>query len=256
MKGLALVGVVFWLAAAARAGPLFVDPYAVGAPDVIGEPSLSDIRSLEIDALAVGDLRITVRMRYGGGDATLAPFSGSVGSLAGISLAAGDVLFEGRDFLWAIPLAGPSGAPGGGYFTAAPIPSAETLPRQVFPGGLYRVARFVSAAEALGIAPTDDFRAGEPVWGSIGSDLPESFGYVTAQVVAGDEIEVRIVVSASAAFAADVAEGFRVHLASTTCACDVLDGIHPPVTEPGAAALLGLAGAALSGLRRARAPRT
>ena len=252
MRGLALFGVVFWLANAAAAGPLFMDPYGAGEPDVLGEPGLSDIRSLEIDALAVGDLRITVRMSYGGGDTALAPFTGSVGSLAGITLAPGDVLFEGRDFLWAIPLAGPSGAPGGGYLTAAAVPAAEGTPRAVFPGGLYRVPGFRTSGDVLGLAPGDDFRAGEPVWGVIGSDLPESFGYVTASSAGGAELDVRLVVMASAAFVADVSDGFRVHLASTTCACDVLDAVYPAVPEPGRGALALCAGLALLGLRRVR----
>jgi hypothetical protein len=251
MKRLALLGVVLWLAGAARAGPLFQDPYGVGAPDVLGAPELFDVRSLEIDVLAVGDLRITLRMSYAGGDATLAPFTGSVGSLAGISLGAGDVLFAGREHLWAIPLAGPSGAPGGGYLVAAAVATAEATPRQVFPGGLYRVPGFLSAAEVLGLAPGDDFRASEPVWGEIGSELPEAFGYVTATGAGGAELEVRIVVGASAAFVADVADGFELRFASTTCACDVLRGVHPSVAEPGAAALLACAAAALCA-RRAR----
>jgi hypothetical protein len=241
MKGLALFGLGLWmcLASTAGAGPLLTDPFGAGAPDVLGDAGLSDIRSLEIDALAVGDLRITVRMRYGG-PSTLAPFTGTVGSLAGISLAAGDVLIEGSQYLWAIPLAGATGAPGGGYLTAAAVPVGEGT-RQVFPGGLYRVPGFLSAGAVLGVAPGADLRADVPVWGQIGSDLPEGFGYVTTSVVEGSELDVRIVVMASAAFVNDVADGFHLSFASTTCACDVLDATVP---ESGAGAFAALALAA------------
>jgi hypothetical protein len=234
MKLSLLLTFVCLFARGASAGPLFGDPFGAGAPDVLGDANLSDIRSLEIDALTVGELRITVRMRWGG-EPTLAPFTGTVGSLAGLTLAAGDVLIEGSQYLWAIPLAGPSGAPGGGYFTAAAEPTAESSPRPVFPGGLYRVPGFLSAGQVLGLEPSDDLRAGAPVWGITGSDLPEGFGYVTTSVVEGSELEVQIFTTASAAFVDDVANGFHLRFASTTCACDVIDATVP---ESAPAALL------------------
>jgi len=257
MKRLARVGLFvlafgLGLAGAAHAGPLLADPYGAGTPDVLGDASLWDIRSLEVVSLAPGDLRIAVRMNFNGGDATLAGFSVPGGSFALAPLAIGDVLFEGRDHLWAIPLAGPSGGPGGGYFSAGlgPIPVAEATPRQVFPGGVYRVPSFMTAAEVLGIMPGDDFRADAPVWGMVGTDLPVSFGYITTTAVGGSEVEILVTNAVASAFLDDLADGYRVRFASTTCACDVLDVTVP---EPAPGALVALAAALLIARARPRA---
>jgi hypothetical protein len=249
LGGLFVLGFELGLAASAHAGPLLADPYGTGVPDVLGDASLWDIRSLEVVSLAPGDLRIAIRMNFNGGDATLAGFSVPGGSFALAPLAIGDVLFEGRDFLWAIPLAGPSGGPGGPYFSAGlgPVPVGEATPRQVFPGGVYLVPSFMTAGEVLGVMPADDFRADAPVWGTIGTDLPVSFGYITSTVVGGSELEILVTNAVSAAFLDDLSDGYRVRFASTTCACDVLDVTVP---EPAAGALVALTAALL--LVRAR----
>lgn len=260
MKRLARLGLcllALGLSGAAHAGPIFEDPFGTGAPDVLGDASLYDIRSLEIVSLAPGDVRIAIRMNYNGGDPTLATFSVPGGSFALAPLTAGDILFEGRDHLWAIPLTGGIGGPPGGYLTAGAVAVGEPTPRAVVPGGLYRVDAFLRAADVLGVAPSGDFRADAPVWGVTPSYSPESFGYFTTTAVGGSELEIQLVILAGQAFLDDLADGYRLRFASTTCACDVLDvSVPAAVPEGGAGALLALA-VGLLGARRLRdqAPR-
>ena len=56
------LGLALSLAAAGRAGTLFRDAYGTGAPDVLGDPDDSDIRSLEVQTLDPTTLAISVRM--------------------------------------------------------------------------------------------------------------------------------------------------------------------------------------------------
>ena len=68
------------------------------------------------------------------------------------------------------------------------------------------------------------------------------FLWLSLSVVAlgGSELSILVNVSIGASFYGDVVAGYSVHFASSTCACDVLDGSYPAaVPEPGAAALLG-----------------
>src|SRR5215468_1889864 len=126
---------VLTLAGAGRAGTLFQDPYGTGAPDVIGDPNNFDIRSLEVTTLNVTTLAITVRMNYHGGDATLAPFVVPGSSYPTVAVGAGDILIQGATSLWALPLAGTAGGPGGIYYLAGTPITRATL----FAGSLYHV---------------------------------------------------------------------------------------------------------------------
>src|SRR5262245_8986112 len=124
---------VLALASRGHAGTLFQDPYGVGAPDVIGDPNDFDIRSLEVTTLNVTTLAITVRMNYHGGDATLAPFAVAGSSYSTVTVGPGDVLIQGASTLWAIPLTGTAGGPGGIYYSAGtPITRATLLPGSLY----------------------------------------------------------------------------------------------------------------------------
>lgn len=245
MQRFAGLCVLFCLAsAAAQAGPIFTDPFGAGAPDVIGEAQLYDIRSVEFGAFGLGEVSLHVRMNYNGGDAARAEFNVPGTSFEGVPLGVGDLLLEGRSHLWAIPLSGTTPIGGGGaYLTAAGAVPAGAVARPITPGSVYQVARFLSAEDVLGIAPADDFRAGEFVWGDITVESYTNPGVTIATALGGGEIDVQVIVLAEAPFFDDIADGFRLHLASTTCACDVLDGLYAPagVPEPGAAALLAIA---------------
>ena len=64
----------------------------------------------------------------------------------------------------------------------------------------------------------------------------------------GPEIAIALSINVDQAFYDDLAHGYHIHFASTTCACDVLDGVYPAAPEPAPLALFGAACAAL-GLR-------
>jgi len=231
---------VLLLAGAGRAGTLFQDPYGVGAPDVIGDPNNFDIRSLEVTTLDPTTLAITVRMNYHGGDATLDPFSVAGSSYPTVTVGAGDILIQGANSLWALPLAGTAGAPGGVYYAAGtPITRATLLA-----GSLYKVTDALTAGQVLGADPAADLRADQAVLGNVTNFAPDFAGYVPIVVpLGGPELQIQLQVAIGAAFFNDVSGGYRIHLASTTCACDVLDGRYP-APEPQALALLVLAAAA------------
>jgi hypothetical protein len=227
----------------ARAGTLFSDPYGVGAPDVLGPPADFDIQSLEL-TLTTSSLAIQVRMNYHDGDTTLAPFSEPGTSFAGSQLSVGDILIQGHSNLWAIPLV-PSGAGGigiGGYALMGPIAVDAPITRgQVLPGNMYRVTGSFTAGQALGVGAAADLRAGEAVWGTggnLGVASPDYPGYLPVVTsLGGPEIAIALNISTDQAFYNDLSHGYRIHFASTTCACDVLDGAVP---EPAGLGLLGM----------------
>jgi len=221
----------------------------VGAPDVLGPTADYDIQSLEL-TLSPTSLAIDLRMNYHGGDTTLAPFTEAGASYGAVAVGIGDVLIQGHSSLWAIPLTPATGVGGIGgiyYIAAGPAMVDEPVTRgQVLPGSMYQVTGSLSAGQVLGVGPAGDFRADAAVWGDGGAlgvsspDYPGNFPQVTA--LGGPELEIQLQVSTDQAFFDDLAHGYRVHFASTTCACDVLDGAVP---EPGlsylvAAALLGV----------------
>ncbi|HXZ84434.1 MAG TPA: hypothetical protein VEI82_02990 [Myxococcota bacterium] len=228
----------------ARAGTLFSDPYGVGAPDVLGNPADFDIRSLDL-TLTPKSLLVELRLNYHNGDTSLAPFSEAGSSFAGTQVGIGDVLIQGHSFLWAIPLTplGGGGIGGGYYAVMGPMAVADPLTRgQVLPGSLYLVTGSLSAGQVLGAGAAADLRADEPVWGdggNLGIGSPDYTGYIPMVTsLGGPEIEIQLTVSTDQAVYDDLAGGYRVHFASTTCACDVLDGAVP---EPAGLALLALA---------------
>jgi hypothetical protein len=257
MNRLTRLGLPAWLAclalstANARGGTLLRDPYGVGAPDVLGSEADFDIRSLEVLELGPSSLQMIVRLNYHGGDASLAPFTVAGSSYAAVPVGLGDVLIQGQSFLWAVPLASSSsGAGPGGIYAATysvPVAAGEPLARaQLFPGSLYRVTGTVTAGEVLGTAPSDDLRADEAVWGAIGDVPPDFTGYFpVAYGVGGPEIAIQLQIAIGPAFYDDVRAGYRLHFASTTCACDVIDA---RVAEPSRLALL-TAALALLGAR-------
>jgi len=257
MKPLTRLGVLPWLASlafaagGARAGTLFSDPYGAGSPDVLGSEADFDIRSLEVQELGPSVLRMELRLDYHGGDVSLAPFSEAGTSFAAVPVGLGDVLIQGRSSLWAIPLvsSGTVGGPGGIYYATplGPVAVGEPITRiQVLPGSLYRVSGSLTAGQVLGVSAASDLRADEPVWGAIESFAPDYSGFFpVATPVGGPEISIQLQIATGPAFYADVSGGYRVHFASATCACDVIDGAVP---EPGPLALASLA-LALGGAR-------
>lgn len=257
MNRLTRLGVLPWLAsvalssAGARAGTLFTDPFGIGSPDVLGSEADFDIRSLEVQELSPGSLQMMLRLNYHGGDASLATFTVAGSSFAAVPLGLGDVLIQGRSSLWAVPLVstGSGGGPGGIYYAySMPVAVAEPITRApVFPGSLYRVSGSLSAGQVLGVSPGDDLRADEAVWGAI-QDVPPDFvgNAPVAYGVGGSEIAIQLQVAIGSAFYDDVKDGYRVHFASATCACDVIDGAVPEPPPLSLAALaLALAGARL-----------
>lgn len=235
-----LLGLSLSLAAgAAHAGPLFLDDYGTGAPDVLGSLADFDVRSLEVVDLSPTNLQITLRLNYHGGDATLAAFSAAGTSFAAVPVGVGDVLIQGQSSLWAIPLTGTAGGPGGIYGYAVGRPVAVGVPATrptVLAGSLYQVTGSLTAGQVLGVDPAGDFRADTAVWGAISDFNPTYSGFVPiAYSLGGPEIAVLLQIAVGPAFYADVSAGYSVHFASTTCACDVIDGTVP---EPAPLALL------------------
>jgi len=246
----ALVSAGFaWSAAPARAGTVFTDPYGVGSPDVLGSEADFDIRSLEIQQLDATTLKLRLDLNYHGGDTTLSQFAVPGSSFASAAVGIGDVLIQGRSSLWAIPLSGTgtAGGPGGiGYAVGAPVAVGTPATRgTVLPGSLYRVTGSLDAAQVLGVDSGADFRPSEAVWGAIDNVGPDFIGVPVATALGGPEIAIQIRVSIGPAFYDDVSDGYRVHFASTTCACDVIDGVVP---EPAPFAL-ALAVVALTAAR-------
>ena len=245
---LLLFGLTTPLGNGARAGTVFTDPYGVGAPDVLGPTADFDIQSLEL-TLTPTSLAIEVRMNYDGGDTTLAPFSEPGTSFAGVQLNVGDILIHGRSSLWAIPLTPISGGIGGGglYAVRGPVAVAEPITRgQVLPGSMYQVTGSLTAGQVLGVGPAGDLRADDAVWGeggNLGIASPDYAGNLPAVTsLGGPEIAIALSIHVDQAFYGDLAHGYSIHFASTTCACDVLDGSVP---EPAGLGLLGIAAVAL-----------
>lgn len=238
-----------WSAAPARAGTVFTDPYGVGAPDVLGSEADFDIRSLEVQQLDPTTLRMRLDLNYYGGDTTLSPFAVPGSSFASAAVGIGDVLIQGRSSLWAIPLSGTAGGPGGiyGYAVGAPVAVGTPATRgTLLAGSLYRVTGSLDAAQVLGVDTGADFRPDEAVWGAIDSFVPDFVGFVpVATALGGPEIAIQVQVAIGSAFYDDVSGGYRVHFASATCACDVIDGVVP---EPAPFAL-ALAVVALTAAR-------
>ena len=247
-RALALLGALLG-AAATRAGTLFSDPYGVGAPDVLGSGANFDIRSLEVLDLGPAVLRINLDLDYYGGDTTLSSFAVPGSSFAAVPVGIGDVLIQGRSSLWAIPVSGAVAGPGGiyGYAVGAPVAVGTPATRSTFlAGSLYRVNGTLDAAQVLGVDPAADFRADEAVWGAIDTFYPDFVGNAPlAYALGGAEIGIQLQVAIGPAFWNDVSGGYRVHFASTTCACDVIDAAVP---EP-APVFLALAALALIAAR-------
>src|SRR5262245_27721022 len=101
------------LASAAHAGTIFADDYGTGAPDVIGNASQLDIRSVEVNDFAPGNFQLSLRLNYGAGDPSLAAFAPTGGTFGTVALA--DVLIEGDNYRWAIAMS--TGGAGGAYLT-------------------------------------------------------------------------------------------------------------------------------------------
>lgn len=246
----ALLALPVLLAGTARAGTLFADPYGAGAPDVIGDPNDVDIRSLEVTMLDPSTLAIELRMNYHHGDGTLAPFAVAGSSFSSVSVGAGDILIQGATSLWALPIAGSAGGPGGIYYSVGdPVATGTPITRpSLFRGSLYRVtAGVLTAGQVLGADPAPDLRADQVVVANLGSVAPDFLGLPPqTDAQGGSEILVSLLVAIGPAFYDDVAGGYHIHFASTTCACDVLDGSYPAAApEPATALLLGVALAAL-----------
>jgi hypothetical protein len=243
----AAAALLLFASGSALAGPLYTDPYGAGAPDVIGNPNDFDIRSLEVTTLDSTTLAISVRMNYHGGEATLTPFVVPGSTYPTVAVGAGDILIQGATSLWALPLAGSAGGPGGIYYAAEPVPTAGAPITRgiVFAGSLYRVTTGVlTAGEVLGADPAADLRADRVVLANIGAGVsPDFFGlFPTVVPLGGAELQINLQVAIGAAFFNDVAGGYSIQFASSTCACDVLDASYP-APEPGTAMLLGSAGA-------------
>ncbi len=233
----ALLAALFLVAGGARAGT-FTDPYGVGAPDVLGSLGDHDIRSVTVN-LAPASLSIDLALNYHGGDTTLAAFSVAGSSFAAAPVGIGDVLIQGQSFLWAIPLIGAAGGPGGPYYysVGGPIAVGTPLARSpVLAGSLYKVNGTLTAAQVLGADPAADFRPDEPVWGAIEAFGPDFSGFVPLVGSLGEsEISIHLQVAIGPGFYNDVSGGYSLHFASTTCACDVLSATVP---EPAQLALL------------------
>jgi hypothetical protein len=229
-------------AGSAAAGTVFADPYGAGSPDVLGPGADFDIHSLEVQELSATKLQLMVNTNYHAVDATLAAFNEPGTSFADVPLSMGDVLIRGQSLLWAIPLSGTSSGPGIGYYSLATGPVIVGTPATrptVTAGGLYQVNRFMTAGEVLGVASAADFRADENVWGEITQSTPTYSGF-TAVGAVGSEVGVFVQIPIGPAFYNDVKDGYSIHFASTTCACDVLDA-RVPEPAPLALALGALA---------------
>jgi hypothetical protein len=246
-----LTALVLAWAGTARAGTVIQDPYGVGAPDVLGDPNNSDIESFSLLELTRSEITMQIRMNYYGGDTTLSQFP-VPGASYTAPVGVGDVLIQGQSHLWAIPLSntGSLGGIGGGIYLSlgAPVPTADPVSRDtLLKGSIYLVTNTISAGQALGAAPADDLRADVPVWGEL-TDFNPSYGGLFPQVTSlgGSEIAITLKLTTldpvvdRYGFYDDVVNGFDVHFASTTCACDVLDG-HITVPEPRPLALTALA---------------
>ena len=239
--GLASLAIALGLAMGlpARAGTLLTDPYGVGAPDVLGNPANFDIESLEVQEASESELRIEIRMNFHNGDTTLAGFAVPGSSYASVPVGVGDVLIRGKSSLWAIPVSTADNLGGGigGIYLAGPgmpVLMAEPATRDVLlPGSIYQVSSVITAGQALGVDPADDLRADQAVWGLL-PDFNPTFGgrFPVVTALGGPEIAVLLqITTIGPAFWNDVKDGFDVHFASTTCACDVIDG-HVPEPAP------------------------
>lgn len=250
LRGLVLAALapLFLGAAPAHAGPVFSDPYGVGAPDVLGSVADQDIRSLELVELSPTKLNVRLDLNYHGGDTTLAAFAAAGASYSAVPLGIGDVLIRGHSYLWAIPLTGSAlGGPGGIYYAVGgPIAVGTPATRgTVLAGSLYRVDAWLSAAEVLGADPADDLRADVPVWGAITDPIPRYSGsQPLVQSLGGSELSILLQVRIGPDFYGDALGGFDVSFASTTCACDVIAATVPE-PAPFALALSALALTAL-----------
>jgi hypothetical protein len=226
-------------AGGARAGTLLSDPYGAGAPDVLGSLADHDIRSLEVQELSPTKLQINLALNYHGGDATLAAFAVPGSSFAAAPVGIGDVLIQGQSYLWAIPLSGPAGGPGGPVYYAVGGPIAVGTPitrSPVLAGSLYRVNGALTASQVLGVDPAADLRADEPVWGAIEAFGPDFSGFFPQVVsLGGSEIGIQLSVGIGPSFYDDVSGGYSIRFASTTCACDVISATVP---EPAPLALV------------------
>ena len=100
----------------------------------------------------------------------------------------------------------------------------------------------LTAGEVLGADPGSDLRADQVVLGNVTTFAPDFAGFVPIAVpLGGGELSIQLQVAIGPAFYNDVVGGYSIHFASSTCACDVLDGAYPAAPKPGVLALLGAA---------------
>ena len=228
----------------ARAGTLFSDPYGAGAPDVIGNGADFDIRSLEVQTLDPGHARdqraheLPRRRRHAralhrdgqlvrdgvrrrgrhpdpGRELALGAAARRHGRRPGRHLlrgrrSGGDRHADhARDAPGRQPLSGDRRADGGRGARRGPGRRSARGPGRA--RQRHRPSRPTSSATCR-----------------------------SRSALGGSELSIQLQVAIGPAFYNDVAGGYSMHFASSTCACDVLDGVYPAARRsPAPLALLG-----------------
>ncbi len=199
---------------------LFSDTYGVGSPDVIGNVSQFDLRSVELvtlDHTTPGLAEFNIRMNYNNGDLALNPFMA-----AGVSLRPGDLLFKGSTGFWGVALA----TDGHGGITA---------------GALYQANGFLTAQTVLGNPSGVIYRPTEAVWFDPNGAVLQGTGNVFTTSLGGPEVNVNVKFVTSAAFLNDISNGYQLLMATATCGNDILRAaVNVPEPASGLLLLLGL----------------
>jgi len=199
---------------------LFSDTYGVGSPDVIGNISQFDLRSVELatlDYTTPGLAEFNIRMNYNNGDLALNPFTA-----AGLSLRPGDLLFKGSTGYWGVALA----TDGHGGVTA---------------GSLYQATGFLTAQTVLGNPSGVIYRPTEAVWFNPTGAVLQGTGNIFTTSLGGPEVNVNVKFVTSAAFLNDISSGYQLLMATATCGNDILRAaVNVPEPASGLLLLLGL----------------
>jgi PEP-CTERM motif len=199
---------------------LFSDPYGVGSPDVIGNISQFDLHSVELvtlDYSLPGQAEFNISMNYNNGSLSLNPFS-----IAGITLSAGDLLFQGATSYWGIAL----NSDGHGSIVA---------------GNLYQANGFLTAQTVLGNPSGVTYRPTEAVWFDPNGATQQGMGSITTSSLGGPEVNVNVKFLTSAAFLNDSSGGYNILMATATCGNDILRAaVNVPEPSSWLLLLLGL----------------
>jgi hypothetical protein len=211
------------VAPAALAAPITIlDPWGVGAPDVVGANSSFDIQKGVFD---FGPTSATIKLyfNFGPNNTSLAPFA-----LGSVTLSLGDLFING----------------GGVNYGIALVAHNTAVSGDVAAGTLYRINNSngqLTASQALG-NPSIGYRPNEIVWlrnDGAGSITPVAVGSVSVQSGGDGVINPEFVVTLNLTYSSTIGATLAspsIHFASATCGNDILEGQIP---EPGSLSLIG-----------------